>query len=372
MATRPDLALVVPGLDIGGTERHLLALTPKLVAAGFSLRVLTLRDGALVEDFARAGVAVDTAPGSLPRQVFYLWRWLRHWRPRLAHFYLPKAYLLGCLCLPADIPAVMSRRSLNHYQARHRLARSAERWCHRRIALALANSQAIAAQLHAEGIAPAKTRVIYNGIDLREPPAATARLAARQALGLKAEETVFLKVANLFPYKGHADVVDAAGELRERLSSPWRVLFVGKDQGEWPGLEARLERMGLADRVTWCGVQPDISPYLAAADIGLLASHEEGLSTFILEAMAAGLPVIATRVGGNAEAVRDGRDGLLVEPRTPAALARAMQTLAQDAAQRSACGAAARARVAEKFGTADMLAGYVRAYNHVLGVDGTA
>ena len=220
MATRPDLAVIVPSLDIGGTERHLLAVLPQVNAAGISVRVYVLSgSGALCDDMQRAGIVVDGAPAgaNLLTQLVGLWRWLRARQPRIVHFFLPKAYLLGTLCLPRGMRAIMSRRSLNRYQQRRPLARQLERYCHRRLDLALANSQAIADELKSEGITADITRVIYNGVELQPHVNAAARAAARQDLDLEPDATVFLCVANLFEYKGHADVIEALSLLQHPL-----------------------------------------------------------------------------------------------------------------------------------------------------------
>ena len=109
-------------------------------------------------------------------------------------------------------------------------------------------------------------------------------------------------------------------------------------------------RLGVGDRVTFTGVRADVPDVLAAATMSVLPSHSEGLSNAILESMAAGLPVIAADVGGNAEAVEDGVTGLLVPPRDPAALAAAMERMLETPALTARLGRAARHRVIERFG----------------------
>jgi glycosyltransferase involved in cell wall biosynthesis len=156
-------------------------------------------------------------------------------------------------------------------------------------------------------------------------------------------------VANLIAYKGHADLLDALASAAPRMDTDWRLLLVGRDDGMGEGLKMQAERSGLSGKVVFCGEQAGVAPYLAAADIAILPSHEEGFSNSVLEGMAAGLAMVVTDVGGNAEAVIDGQSGLVVPPHSPDRLAAAIVELARDPVLRERYGEAARLRIVERF-----------------------
>jgi glycosyltransferase involved in cell wall biosynthesis len=141
---------------------------------------------------------------------------------------------------------------------------------------------------------------------------------------------------------------------------------VGRDDGIGADLAARAEAAGLAAQVRFLGQRDDVPDLLAASDIAVSASHEEGSSNAVLEAMAAGLGVVATDAGGNAEAIRPGIDGLLVPPRDPAALGAALVALAGDAGLRARLGDAARARATRDFSLTACVDRYAALYRGLL------
>ncbi len=160
---------------------------------------------------------------------------------------------------------------------------------------------------------------------------------------MAADPPVGVVVANFIAYKGHADVVDALALLHD----PPVIRLVG-DGPERERVEARAAAAGVAGRLEFVGAVADPRPYYQAAQFAVLASWTEGLPNALLEAMAAGLPVIATDVGGARELVVDNLSGLLVPPRDPAALAAAIAAIASSPARRREMGALAR-RIAERF-----------------------
>ncbi len=365
------LLVVTTGLGIGGTERHLLAVLPRLRAHGFAPRIACLRaGGVLAPEFIAAGVAVTVFDGGggpagavhvLPR----LRAWLSRQRPAIAHFFLPEAYLLGGLATLGlgGLVRVMSRRSLNRYQRNHPFAARVEAWLHGRMDAVLANSAAVAAELRAEGVPPARLHAIANGL-VFEPGG--DRAATRATLGLAPDALVIVAVANLIAYKGHADLLDALAAVRARLPRSWTLLCAGRDDGIGGDLAARAAAAGLGDHVRFLGQRDDVPALLAASDIAVSASHEEGSSNAVLEAMAAGLAVIATYVGGSAEAIQPGTGGLLVPPRDPAALGAALLSLAGDPDLRARLGNAARMRATRDFSLDACVERYAALYRGLL------
>lgn len=130
-------------------------------------------------------------------------------------------------------------------------------------------------------------------------------------------------------------------------------------------LRRQAGELGLADNIVWVEGRFDAQSPLAAADVGILPSHQEGFSNSLIEMMASALPVIATRVGGNIDAVVDGESGLLVPAKDAAALAEAIARLHGDAALRRSMGDAARSRVGERFSLDACVAGYVDFYARI-------
>ena len=131
-------------------------------------------------------------------------------------------------------------------------------------------------------------------------------------------------IANLIPYKGHKDLIEGLALVAQSLPSGWRILCAGRDEGLQLKLESLVEAQGIKANIQFLGERTDVPILLAAADFGVLSSWEEGFSNVILEAMAAGLPMIVTDVGGNPEAVLDGETGLVVPPAIRQRLAEAV------------------------------------------------
>jgi glycosyltransferase involved in cell wall biosynthesis len=195
-----------------------------------------------------------------------------------------------------------------------------------------------------------RTRVIVHGIDVDAVAAGAAdRDAVRDELGIGPDEVLAVTVANFRAPKGYPDLFDAARSAGERAP---HLRFVVIGQGPLEAeLRARHEALGLRERMQILGYRPDAPRITAAADLFVLASHHEGLPVAVMEAFAAGVPVVATDVGGLAEAVEPGRSGVLVPPRRPDLLADELCRLAADPTARGELSAGARA-AASRFSAA--------------------
>src|SRR5262249_32078601 len=156
---------------------------------------------------------------------------------------------------------------------------------------------------------PQRVHVIRNGIDIARFDAAGGD--ARQSLGVTADTLLLLIVANLIPYKGHADLIAALAQANADLP-PWCLLCAGRDDGVGRVPQRWANALNIGWRVRLLGSRSDVPGLMTAADIVVLASHEEGFPNAVIEAMAAGRPVIGTRVGGVAEAIVDGETGIVV------------------------------------------------------------
>ena len=166
--------------------------------------------------------------------------------------------------------------------------------------------------------------------------------------------------------------MDAFGLITDVLPHDWRLICVGRDDGYGEALYERSIRLGIHNHVIWAGQILDVSIYNIAADIGILPSHEEGFSNSLLENMASGLPMIATDVGGNAEAIEDGVSGFIVPSHSPDALSETILKLVGDESLRNIFSEAARQRILEKFTIDKCAASYSAIYKHVLCQDGGA
>jgi glycosyltransferase involved in cell wall biosynthesis len=263
----------------------------------------------------------------------------------------------------------MSRRSLSDYQLKMRFGTAIESILHRYMTAILGNSKSVVRQLQNDEQVPSKRLgLIYNGIDLAPyRDASTTRTGVRGSLNIHQDALVFVTVANLIPYKGHHDLLIAFSGASPRLPVGWRVLMIGRDDGIGVKLREQAASLGIAENVMFLGSRSDVPDLLRSADVAVLASHQEGFSNAILESMAAGLPMIATDVGGNPEAVLEGKTGFIVPPRAPEQMSEAIIRLSADAELRVKMGVMAADRVEKEFGLEACASRYEDLYNGLLG-----
>ena len=352
------VVIVSRRLDIGGTEKHIAQILPELRRRGIDASLFVLeRGGALESPLAASGTPVfgpmfkKTVLFKRLRSAWHLFRHLRRHRPDIVHFFLPESYLVGSLAsmFAGNKVHIMSRRSLANYQTRHPFLAPFERWLHSHTVVLLGNSRAVVGQLAQECSDLTKIGLIYNGVKRTPAISHDTRMKLRQDLGLSPDCLVLTIVANLIEYKGHRDLLDGLALVDDQLPQGWRLLIVGRDDGAGNLLKARAVANGINDHILWLGEHQDIDRFFSVADIAVLCSHEEGFSNSLIEAMAQGLPVIATAVGGNVDAVVHGETGLLVPVKAPKELGAAIVTLATESELRSRLGAAARSRAEDLF-----------------------
>jgi glycosyltransferase involved in cell wall biosynthesis len=374
-----DVLAVIGSLNVGGCERHLATVYPRLKAAGFDVGILTFTRGGPLEQQVRASgvdvMCIDREPAPVTRAE----RWKRRAttvfdfastfrRARLVHFFLPGAYMIGGLmALAARQPnVVMSRRSLNDYQADHPIATRIERFLHPRMRILTANATASVSQLIEEGAPRDRTLLLQSGVDTSVFEAAPARHEMRKRLALKQDTLVLVIVANLIPYKGHADLVEALGDVASRIDRDWVLMVAGRDDGPRQALAKRADELNVGRHIRWLGPVADVPALLRACDIGILASHQEGSPNSLLEYMAAGLAVVSTKVGGVTDIATNNADALLVPPRDPVALGQAILKLMQDDRVRETLGSAAARRVRTAFSLQACIDAYTHLYDLML------
>jgi glycosyltransferase involved in cell wall biosynthesis len=366
---KPKVLIVTRRMDIGGTERHIVRILPELRLRGIDASLFVLERGGRLESELAANMVVGprvTAQNPLAT-IGRAWGLVRHLRqqcPDIIHFFLPEPYLIGSVAAMLAGPKVrvMSRRSLAKYQLRHPQLAKLEIWMHRRTTALLGNSNAVVNELVRECGDPSKVGLLYNGIQISPLAVPEARAATRRNLGVPSECLVLIVVANLMVYKGHDDLLRALSIANSRMGSSWRLLVVGRDDGIGASLRRTAESLDLQRGVMWLGERTDVEQLFDAADIAVLPSHEEGFSNSLIEAMSRGLPVVATAVGGNLDAIVPDDTGMLVAAKAPEALAEALVKLANDKDLRLRLGRAARRRVEERFSLESCVRRYQNLY----------
>lgn len=212
-----------------------------------------------------------------------------------------------------------------------------------------------------EGFPAGDIGVIYNGIDIGPLPDSTDRASVRRELGVDEHTMVVAAVARLDPVKDLGVLIEATKNVA--ASRPVLTLIIG-DGSERAALETRAVDLGAAPNVRFLGHRDDARRWLAGCDVYVNCSISEGISLTILEAMAAGLPPVVTRVGGTPEIVDD-TCGRLIPARDPQALTTELLALASAPDLRRSLGRAARARVEERFTLDRMVAEYRNIYFEV-------
>jgi len=201
-----------------------------------------------------------------------------------------------------------------------------------------------AQQIERLGVQPDRITILHNSVKPFVPPPQEAVQRVRREFGLADDEAVILSVGRVSQEKGHADLIRAAAALAAMSGAPqFRVVIVG-DGPERERLAQLATQLGIEKRIAFAGFQRDTKPYYAMATAVAVPSHSEGSPNVVLEAMAAGLPIAANAVGGVPEILEEGVTGLMVPPRNPDAMAKALLRILSDAELRLRLGAAARAR----------------------------
>jgi glycosyltransferase involved in cell wall biosynthesis len=377
-----DVLALIGSLNVGGCEQHLATVYPRLKARGYDVGILTfVRGGPLEERVRAAGVDVMCISRRESQPLTRAEHWtgyaatlfdfvqvFRRQNARLVHFYLPGAYIIGGLTALAarQSNVVMSRRSLNDYQLGHPMAARIERFLHRRMRILTANASAAVSQLIDEGAPRNRTLLLQNGVDTSLFDSAPTRRDIRERMALSQDTLVLVIVANLIPYKGHADLIEALGAVADQIDRDWVLLIAGRDDGPGQALVRRAEELGLGRHIRWLGPVSDVPALLRAGDIGVLASHQEGSPNSLLEYMAAGLAAVSTRVGGVTDIATDDAHALLVPPRDPVALGQAILRLMQDEPLRASLASAGASRARDWFSLDACIDAYAHLYDLML------
>jgi glycosyltransferase involved in cell wall biosynthesis len=350
---------LVNTLEIGGLEMVVANLAER-IRRRFQLHVICLEGlGPVASRLAYAGVPVECIGRrgtSVVRSVIDLRQRLRALRPDVIHTHNEKAHIRGALatlawCVP---PALVHTR-----HGRSRVTGWAASVANR---IALWRSQYIvsvsddaSAIPRLEGARPERVRVIRNGVDIDSHESSRDQAESRMRA---------VAVSRLTPVKDLHTMLRAArivADAREEFH-----LDIVGDGPSRPDLEAFCRVLGLERHVTFHGASEDVRRFLTTATVFVQSSLSEGISLTLLEAMAAGLPIVATQIGGTPEVVEQGHTGILVAPRDPEALAGAMLTVSNDRGLARSMGRSARRRAETSFSLSRMTAAYEALYEEVL------
>lgn len=366
------LLKVMTTFAAGGTEGQVANIARHIDRTRFDLQFACLRKwGFYLDEIEQNRIPVMEypvrsffSPRTCVQQVKFA-RYLRTHRVEIVHSYnfysnvfaVPAAKLAG---VPLVIASIRDQGVYLSPAQRH-----AQRIACRFADLVLVNAQSIRDWLIDDGYPAEKVRIIRNGIDLSRYEGKSGDTGVREELGLPPDAPLVLMLSRLNPQKGVDDFIKAAAMVR--LQRPdVRFLLIGEKltyQGNGFGPDAPYHNylhelcvnLGVDDRIVFTGHRSDVPALLAEGAISVLPSHSEGLSNTLLESMTAGLPIVATRVGGNPELVEDGVNGILVSPQAPATLANAILRILDDPALAARFSAAARAKATQHFSMEKMI-----------------
>jgi glycosyltransferase involved in cell wall biosynthesis len=353
------VVVIIDDLRIGGAQRVIAqearALHPGRVA--FHVVALAEHSGpSFVPDLAARSVPVSYAPGRGlldPRRIGDLARLLRRLRPDLVHTHLTYANVAGSIAARlAHRRSIASLHNIDVNQHKHAAAKRwleacTLRWAADRIIIVAEGGRRLTARNY--HMPAGRLVALPNGFDPATVrlPDGYDRSAARRALGVEPGQPLISVVARLDPSKGHDVLFQAATALRSRHARA-RYLLIGAGPAEGV-LRRQVDRLGLVGEVEFLGVRQDVPAIVAASDLFVLPSRNEGLSQALLEAMALGTPVVATDVGGTADVVQAERTGWLVPPDHAMVLACAIDAALSRPARARTYAEAARQLVVREF-----------------------
>jgi glycosyltransferase involved in cell wall biosynthesis len=369
---------VVLSLCIGGTEKIVFDLSRKMHGDRFHTHVLCLdeigefgeilrtKEGISVESLGRRPGLDRALVDRLANRIVGISADIVH-----AHHYSPFFYgILATLLARGKTLGSLPRFVFTEHGIEYPFRRSWKRCLANPILLRMADEVTTISRYTSENLVfyenypRQKLRVLYNGIDLEAFSNGATREAARANLGLPRDANVVAVVARLDPVKNHAMLFRSFKEIE--ISVPNAVLLVVGDGPERDRLRALGDRLSPDGKIRFLGSRSDVPDMIRAADIFALPSFSEGMSVTLLEAMAAGLPVVATRVGGNDEVVMHGETGFLVPNDHASEMARRLLQLFGDENLRRRMGQAGRKRAVDFFSTERMVSAFSSLYQDVI------
>lgn len=333
---KPRVIRVISDLPVGGVEGRLLALLPKL-ADKYDIRVCCIRArGALAGDFEQAGIPVTVKyfrSRLHPVSIYKLAAYMREEQIDIVHTHMYRPNISGVVAARlAKVPVIISQvHNVDHWDNKRQVFMDSllTGWRDKVILVSKAVKQDY---IEKTRIDPQKCEVIYNGVDTEKFKLPNKAIHLKEKWGISPADKVVGIIARIVPQKDHLTFISAAEKVYRSLPKV-RFLIIGEEEGKC-GVKAQLKtqitEMGLGKQVIFTGSQKNIADILSIMDVSILSSLKEGFSNVILESMAAGVPMVATKVGGNAEAIIDGETGFVIPPRSPQELAEAILNILQN------------------------------------------
>ncbi len=354
---------LITELSSGGAQSGLLRLLERMDSTRFTLTVVCLYNGDKIVAQQIRALGIEVIDLGMTRKwrldaLIRFFDLLRQRRPQILHTWMFHANIPGrVLGRLAGVPIIIgSEQTMGQEgQIRRRLNRLTAVWADCVICVA----QKVADFVHEQvGIPRDKLLVIANGVDTQTfSPSSTTKAADWQP-------RIIGNVGRLEPVKGTRFLIDAFAQVASQFADA-QVWLVG-DGTERQSLAMQAQQQGIAAQIEFLGMRPDVATLLTQMDIFVLPSQWEGMPNAVLEAMAAGLPVIATGVGGTTEVVVQDETGLLVPAADPTALAKAIATLLSDPALCRRMGAAGRQRAEQHFSIEQTVGKTVGLYEKLL------
>ena len=374
-AKTPLILYVIDQLcGMGGAERMLIEIVRRLDPQRFRCSIVTFQVDPKLDALQRITCPLHILPlrrtydFNALRMAFRLRKLIHSENVSLVHTFFessdiwaaPVARLSGCHAL------VSSRRDMGILRTRkHEIAYRFVNPLFKRV---LAVSGEVRSYcLNHDHLPPQRVETLYNGVDLDELSTRAVEFDARQKLLLPSDAPVISTVANIRHVKG-LDVLVRAAAIVCREFPKAVFVIVGKVlvQETYADLQALIESLRLNNNVKFTGQLPNPYPVLRASDIFCLPSRNEGFSNALIEAMGSGLPCVATRVGGNPEAIDEGKNGFLVDSEDVNSLADRILQLLRDPARRREMGESARAEVEKRFSIEAMMSSLMSIYDELL------
>jgi glycosyltransferase involved in cell wall biosynthesis len=359
----PEVRVLLVDLETAwrGGQSQALLLLRGLRARGHAAELVSVRGAALAQRALAEGIPLHLTTSTLrrPNAARLLRRLLGERHVDVVHANEAHALTAAWLARTHRAAPLVAARRVLFPLSRGRLSLAR----YRAAARILAISQAVRSELLAAGLDPARLEVIPDGVELVPRISPEERSRARMRWGIAADEPAAAYVASLTTEKGHALLLEAFAELR-RAVPRCRLLLAGSGPLR-KSLEETARRANLLPAVRFAGFVEDLRSVYAACDIFLFPSLREGLGSSLLSAMGCALPVVALAGGGVAEAVENGRNGLLVTEPAAALLAAAAARLLHDTVLARRLGEAASETVAARFSADGMIEATLRVFERL-------
>lgn len=368
MSVTKRIMHITTSLNVGGLETFLLELLRLTNRECFSPYVCTMTSGGqLVGEFEELGIPISVLSqraGLDYAMPFRMASLLRRQQIDLVHTHNVSPWLYGLIAAKmARVHHLVHTEHSNVPELQKKLYR-VEKFLSYGTDFIIADSTVVNVHLiKAQGIAPERVKTIYNGIDEQKYGGRSKRAKTRSELGIGPEENVIGTVGRLVPIKNHAGLLKAFSKVQREFCNV-KLLIVGDGELR-ASLESQAQILELDHRVLFLGSRRDVPRLLQAMDVFVLSSFSEGLPISLLEAMASGLPIVATDVGGNREVIGDDEAGVLVPADSDEHLAAGIRMFLARPELRREKGCAAQQRVRERFSLRKTVRRYEEIYHNL-------